>query len=150
MIDTVKGFSIINEAEIDVSLELPCFSHDPLDVGNLIFGFFASSKPRLYMWKFLVHTCSKAYMDAHVHVRPVYTRWHIHTCAHTQSHTHVHTLSLDPEGGGRSLKQETVPKRLLFWKAPSGLKHVFQLPHLKTGGPVFPVMNGKGLWKLQK
>lgn len=45
---------------------------------------------------------------------PVYTRWHIHTCAHTQSHTHVHTLSLDPEGGGRSLKQETVPKRLLF------------------------------------
>ena len=75
VIDTVKGFSIINEAEIDVFLERPCFRHDPLDVGNLIFGFFASSKPRLYMWKFLVRTCSKAYMDAHVRV---------HMCTRTQ------------------------------------------------------------------
>ena len=38
MIHTVKGFSIVNEAEVDVFLELSCFFYDPADVGNLIFG----------------------------------------------------------------------------------------------------------------
>ena len=53
MIHTVKGFCIVNEAK--VSLEFPCFFYDPADVGNLISGSFAFSKPRLYMWKFSVH-----------------------------------------------------------------------------------------------
>ena len=45
VIHTVKGFGIVNNAEIDVFLELFCFFHDPADVGNLISGFSAFSKP---------------------------------------------------------------------------------------------------------
>ena len=46
---TVKGFSVVNEAEIDVFLELSCFLYDPTDVGNLISGSSAFSKPSLYI-----------------------------------------------------------------------------------------------------
>ena len=52
---TVKGFSIVNEEEVDVFLELPCFLRDPTNVDNLISGSSAFSKPSLYIWKFLVH-----------------------------------------------------------------------------------------------
>ena len=48
MIHTVKGFSIVKEAEVDVFLELPCFVHDPTNVGNLLSGSSASLKPSLY------------------------------------------------------------------------------------------------------
>ena len=47
MIDTVKGFDIVNKAEIDVFMELSCFFNDPADVGNLISGSSAFSKTRL-------------------------------------------------------------------------------------------------------
>ena len=53
--DTHKGFSIVNEADIDVFLELSCFFSDPADVGNLISGSSAFSKTRLNIWKFSVH-----------------------------------------------------------------------------------------------
>ena len=59
VIHTVKGFSIVNEAKVDVFLEFPCFLHDPTNVGNLISGFSASSKPSLYIWKFSVHALLK-------------------------------------------------------------------------------------------
>ena len=52
---TVKGFGIVNKAEIDVFLELSCFFHDPADVGNLISGSSAFSKSSLNIWKFTVH-----------------------------------------------------------------------------------------------
>jgi len=55
VIHTVKGFGIINKAEIDVFLELSCFFHDPADVGNLISGSSAFFKTRLNIWKFTVH-----------------------------------------------------------------------------------------------
>ena len=55
VIHTVKGFSLVNEAEVDVFLELPCFSYDPKDIGNLISGSSNSSKPSLCIWKFSVH-----------------------------------------------------------------------------------------------
>ena len=58
-IHTVKGFSIVDEAEVDVFLELSCFFHDPADVGNLISGFFAFSKTSLNIWKFTVHVLLK-------------------------------------------------------------------------------------------
>ena len=48
----VKGYSIVNEAEVDVFLELSCFSYDPMDVGNLIFGSFAFSKSSFNIWNF--------------------------------------------------------------------------------------------------
>ena len=54
-IHTVKGFGIVNKAEIDVFLELSCFFHDPADVGNLISGSSAFSKSSLKIWKFMVH-----------------------------------------------------------------------------------------------
>ena len=59
MMHTVKGFSIVNKAEIDVFLELPCFVYDPIDVSNLISGSSAFSKSSLYIWKFLVQVLLK-------------------------------------------------------------------------------------------
>ena len=59
MIHTVKGFGIVNKAEIDVFLELPCFSHDPTDVSNLISGSSAFSKTSLNIWNFMVHVLLK-------------------------------------------------------------------------------------------
>ena len=53
MIHTVKGFGIVNKAEVDIFLELSCFFNDPVDVGNLISGFSAFSKSSLNIWKFL-------------------------------------------------------------------------------------------------
>ena len=55
VIHTVKGFGIVNNAEVDVSLELSCFFDDPTDVDNLISGSFAFSKSSLNIWKFSVH-----------------------------------------------------------------------------------------------
>ena len=55
VIHTVKGFGIVNKAEIDVFLELSCFFHDPTDVVNLISGSSAFSKTSLNIWKFTVH-----------------------------------------------------------------------------------------------
>ena len=54
VIHAIKGFGIINKAEIDVSLELSCFFCDPVDVGNLISGSSAFSKTSLNIWKFTV------------------------------------------------------------------------------------------------
>ena len=59
VIYTVKGFGIVNKAQIDVFLELSCFFDDPLDVGNLISGSFAFSKTSLHIWKFMVHILLK-------------------------------------------------------------------------------------------
>ena len=59
VIHTVKGFGIVNQAEIDVFLELSCFFHDPADVGNLISGSSAFSKTSLNIWKFMVHLLLK-------------------------------------------------------------------------------------------
>ena len=56
---TVKGFGIVNKAEIDVFLELSFFFTDPTDVGNLISGSSAFSKTSLNIWKFTVHVLLK-------------------------------------------------------------------------------------------
>ena len=55
VIHTVKGFGIVNKAEIDVFLELSCFFNDPVDVGKLISGSSAFAKSSLNIWKFMVH-----------------------------------------------------------------------------------------------
>ena len=59
VIHTVKGFSIVNKAEIDIFLELSCFFNDPVDVGNLISGSSAFPKSSLNNWKFSVHVLLK-------------------------------------------------------------------------------------------
>ena len=55
VIHTVKGFGIVNKADIDVFLELSCFFHDPADVGNSVSGSSAFSKTSLNIRKFTVH-----------------------------------------------------------------------------------------------
>ena len=59
VIHIVKGFGIVNKAEIDVFLEHSCFFDDSVDVGNLIFGSSAFSKTSLNIWKFTVHVLLK-------------------------------------------------------------------------------------------
>ena len=59
MIHTAKGFSVVNEVEVDVFMEFPCFFCDPADVGNLISGSSAFSKSTLYIWKFSVRVLLK-------------------------------------------------------------------------------------------
>ena len=59
VIHTVKGFGIVNKAEVDVFLELSCFFNDPTDVGNSISGSSAFSKIILNIWKFTVHVLLK-------------------------------------------------------------------------------------------
>ena len=59
VIHTVKGFGIVNKAEIEVYLELSCFFDDPADVGNLISGSSAFSKTSLNIWKYSVHVLLK-------------------------------------------------------------------------------------------
>ena len=57
MIHTVKGFSIVNEAEVDVFLEFSCFFNDPTDVDNLISDSSAFSESSLNIWKFMFKYC---------------------------------------------------------------------------------------------
>ena len=59
VIHTVKGFGIVNKAEVDIFLEFFCFFNDPLDVGNLISGSSVFSKTSLTIWKFTVHVLLK-------------------------------------------------------------------------------------------
>ena len=67
MIYTVKGFGIVNKAEIDVFLELSCFLDDPVDVGNLISGSSAFSKSSLNIWKMMVHVLLKPGLENFEH-----------------------------------------------------------------------------------
>ena len=59
----VKGFGVVNKAELDVFLELSCFFDDPTDVGNLISGSSAFSKTSLNIWKFMVHVLLKTGLE---------------------------------------------------------------------------------------
>ena len=65
VIHTIKGFGIVNEA--DVFLELSCFFDDPVDVGNLISGFSAFSETSLNIWTFTVHVLVKPGLENFEH-----------------------------------------------------------------------------------
>ena len=67
MIHTVKGFGIVNKAEVDDCLEPSCFFDDPEDVGNLISGSSAFSKSSLNIWKFMVHLLLKPGLENFEH-----------------------------------------------------------------------------------
>ena len=67
VIHRVKGFGIVNKAEIDVFLELSCFFHDPADVGNLISDSSAFSKTSWNIWKFTVHVLLKTGLENFEH-----------------------------------------------------------------------------------
>ena len=67
VIHTVKGFGIVNKAEIDVFLELSSFFDDPADIGNMISGSSAFSKTSLSIWKFTVHVLLKPGLENFEH-----------------------------------------------------------------------------------
>ena len=67
VIYTVRGFGVVNKAEIDVFLELSCFFNDPADAGNLISGSSAFSKTSLNIWKFTVHVLLKPGLENFEH-----------------------------------------------------------------------------------
>ena len=67
VIHTVKGFGIVNKAEVDVFLKLSCFFDDPTDVGNLISDSSAFSNSRLNIWKFKVHVLLKPGLENFEH-----------------------------------------------------------------------------------
>ena len=64
---TVKGFGIVNKAEVDVFLELAHFFYDPADTGNLISGSSVFSKSSLNIWKFMVHVLLKPGLENFEH-----------------------------------------------------------------------------------
>ena len=59
VIHTIKGFSVVSEAEVDAFLEVPFFFYEQINVGNLISGSSAFSKSSLYIWKISVHILLK-------------------------------------------------------------------------------------------
>ena len=63
VINTVKGFSVVNEAKVEAFVEFPCFLYDPMDVGNLISGVSAFSKSSLHFWKFSVQVLLKPSLE---------------------------------------------------------------------------------------
>ena len=67
MIHTVKGFSVVNEAEVDVFLEFLCFIYDPMDFNNLISNSSAFSIFSLYIWNLLIHILLKTCLKDFVH-----------------------------------------------------------------------------------
>ena len=67
VIHTVKGFSIVSKAKVDVFMEFFCFFCDPTDVGNLISGCSAFYKASLYIWKFSVHVLLKPSLEDFEH-----------------------------------------------------------------------------------
>ena len=68
MIHTIKGFGIVNKAEVDVFfLEFSCFSDDQMDIGILISGSSAFLKSRLNIWKFMVHILLKSVLENFEH-----------------------------------------------------------------------------------
>jgi len=67
VIHTVKGFGIVNKAEVDIFLELSHFFDDPVDVGNLISGFSAFSKSSLDIWRFMLHVLLKPGLENFEH-----------------------------------------------------------------------------------
>ena len=74
MIHPLKGFGIVNKAEVDVFLELSCFLNDSVDADNLISGSSAFSKSSLNIWKFMVHILLKPGLENFEHY---WELWHL-------------------------------------------------------------------------
>ena len=95
VIHTVKGFGIVNKAEIDVFLELSCFFDDPSDVGNLISGSSAFSKTSLYIWKFTANShFAKAWLGEFCALLYQHVRW-VQLCGSLSILWHCLSLELE-------------------------------------------------------
>ena len=78
VIHTIKGFGIVNKADVDIFLELSCFFYDPVDICNLIPDSSAFSKSSLYMWSFSVQTLLKPSLKDSE--RYLASMWNEHNC----------------------------------------------------------------------
>ena len=67
LVHTVKGFGVVNKAEVDVFLELSCFFNDPADDGNFISDSSVFSRSSLNIWKFMVHILLKSGLENFEH-----------------------------------------------------------------------------------
>ena len=83
VIHTVRNFNIVNEAEVDVFLELPCFLHDSINADNLISSSSASLKPTLYIWKFSVCILLKPSLKVSEHNLDQGSRVALHGMVHS-------------------------------------------------------------------
>ena len=92
VIHTVKGFSIVNEAEVDVFLVFSCFLDDPTDFGNLISGSLPFSKSTLNIWKFSIHVLLKSSLKDFEHY--LASMWNEHIL-HGSLNILWHCLSLE-------------------------------------------------------
>ena len=79
LIHTLKGFGVVNKAEVDAFLEFSCFFYDPMDVGNLISGSSAFYKSSLNIWKFMVHVLLKPHLENFDHYFA--SVWEAYNCA---------------------------------------------------------------------
>ena len=80
VIHIVKGFGVVNKAEVDVFLELSCSFDDPMDVGKLVSGSSAFSKSNWNVWKFMVHVLLKPGLENFEHYFA--SVWDVCNCAH--------------------------------------------------------------------
>ena len=78
VIHTLKGFNVVNEAEVDVFLEFLCILYDPMNVGFLTSGFSASSKSSLYIWNFSVYMLLRPSLKDSE--QNIFSVWNEHNC----------------------------------------------------------------------
>ena len=116
VIHTVKGFGLVNKAEMDIFLELSCFFDDPADIGDLISGSSAFPKSSLNIWKFLIHILLKPGLENFEHYFA--SMWDECSCAieHLE-----HSLALPFFGIGMKTDFSSLwpllsfPKLLTYW-----------------------------------
>ena len=93
LIHTLRGFSVVSETQVNVFLEFSCFFYDPSDIGNLISGSSAFSKPSLYIWKFSVHVLLKPSSKDFEHY--LASMWNEHNCVSLNIFWHCLSLRLE-------------------------------------------------------
>ena len=91
---TFKGFGIVNKTEVDVFLELSCFFHDPMDVGNLISGSSAFSISSLNFWNFMVHVLFETWLGEFWALLFQHVRW-VQLCSSLNILWHCLSLRLE-------------------------------------------------------
>ena len=121
VIHTVKGFSLVNEAEVDVFLELPCFSYDPKDIGNLISGSSAFSKFSLNIWNFSVPILLKPNLENFEHYFA--SMWNECNCEVVRTFLGFPSGSVGKESvqcrpGSGLEKEMTTHSSILAWRIP--------------------------------
>ena len=125
VIHTVKGFGIVNKAEIDVFQELSCLFHDPVDVGDLISGSSAFSKISLNIWKFTVHVLLKPGLENFEHYFT--SMWDECNCAVVWAFFVIAFLWDSGEGNGNPLQYSRLENSMgkgVLWATVMGLQRL--------------------------